>query len=122
MRVDGHLAPEHQRDAALRAPLLERALRVAHARRVVVREEEHGHAVIALVGQQLALLLGLLAKETMRNLEQHAGAVAGIALQAGAAAMFKVHQHGKRVVEHGVASLSLQVGQSTDAARVVLIA
>ena len=121
MRVDGHLAPEHQRDAALRAPLLERALRVAHARGVVVREEEHGHAVIALVGQQLALLLGLLAEETMRNLEQHAGTVAGIALQAGAATVLKVHEHGKRVVEHGVASLPLQVGQGADAACIVLI-
>ena len=46
VRVDGHLAPEHQRDAALRAPS-SNVRCVAHARRVVVREEEHGHAVIA---------------------------------------------------------------------------
>ena len=122
VRVDRHLAPEHQRDAALRAPLLERALRVAHARGVVVREEEHGHAVIALVGQKLAFLLGLLAEEAVRDLEQHAGAVAGVALQAGAATMFEVHEHGKRVVEHGMAALPLQVGQGADAARVVFVA
>ena len=121
VRVDRHLAPEHQRDAALRAPLLERALRVAHARGVVVREEEHGHAVIALVGQQLAFLLGFLTEEAVRNLEQHAGAVAGVALQTGAAAMFEVHEHGKRVVEHGMAALPLQVGQRADAARVVFV-
>ena len=122
MRVDGHLAPEHQRDAALRAALLERALRIAHARGVVVREEEHGHAVIALVGQQLAFLLGFLAEETVRDLEQHAGAIAGVALQAGAAAMLKVHEHGKRIVEHGMAALAFQVGQRADAARVVFVA
>ena len=122
VRVDGHLAPEHQRDAALRAALLERALRIAHARGVVVREEEHGHAVIALVGQKLTLLLGFLAEEAVRDLEQHAGAIAGVALQAGAAAMLKVHEHGKRIVEHGMAALALQVGQRADAARVVFVA
>ena len=86
-----------------------------------MREEEHGHAVIALVGQQLAFLLGFLAEEAVRDLEQHAGTVAGVALQAGAAAMFEVHEHGKRVVEHGVAALALQMGKRADAARVMFV-
>ena len=57
-----------------------------------MREEEHGHAVVALVGQELALLLRLLAEEAVRDLEEHAGAVAGVALQAGAAAVLQVDQ------------------------------
>ena len=121
MRIHRHLAPEHQRDAALRASFLEHALRIAHARGVVVREEQHGHAVIALIGQKLAFLLRFLAEEAVRNLEQHARAVAGVALQARAAAMFEVHEHGKRVVEHGMAALPLQMGKRADAARVMFV-
>ena len=121
MRVHRHLAPEHQRDAALRTPFLEHALRIAHARGVVVREEQHGHAVIALVGQKLAFLLRFLAEEAVWNLEQHARAVAGVALQARAAAVLQVHQHRQRIIEHGMTAHALEVRQRADAASVVLV-
>ena len=121
MRVDRNLAPEHQGHAALRASLFEDALRIAHADFVIVREEEHSHAVVALVGQKLALFLSLLAEEAMRDLKEHAGAVAGVALKAGASAMLEVHEYRKRVVEHGVASLTLQVRKRADAARIMLV-
>ena len=98
MRVDGHLSPEEQGDALLGAALLEDAARHLRALRVL-REEDHGHAVLALVGEQVAVLLSLLAEEAVRNLEQDAGAVAGVSLQALTTAVLEVHKERERVVE-----------------------
>ena len=98
MRVDGHLSPEEQGHALLGAALLEDA--ACHLRALrVLREEDHGHAVLALVGEQVAVLLSLLAEEAVRNLEQDAGAVAGVSLQALTAAVLEVHKERERVVE-----------------------
>ena len=121
MRIDRHLAPEHQGHAALRATFLEDALRVAHANFVIVREEKHGNAVVAFPWQKLAFLLRFLAKEAMRNLEEHARAVASVALETRASAVFEIDQHRQRIVQHGMAALALQVRQCADAARVVLV-
>ena len=121
MRVDRHLAPEHERHPACGAALLEDALRICDALRVVVREEEHGNAVVALVGQQLPLFLRLLAEEAVGHLEKHAGAVAGVALKPLAASVLEVHQHRERVVEGLVAPLPLEVGDGADAAGIVLV-
>ena len=120
MRVHGDLAPEHERDAALRAAALEDLARRRHAGRVVVRKEQHGHAVVSLVGQELPLLLRLLAEEAVRHLEEHARAVSGVALEALSAAMLQVHEHRQRVVERLVAALSVQVRDGADAAGVML--
>ena len=98
MRVDGNLAPEEQGYALLGAALLEDATGDLRAL-LVLGEEDHRHAVLALVGEQVAVLLGLLAEEAVRNLEQDAGAVAGVSLQALAAAVLKVHEQRKRIVE-----------------------
>lgn len=94
----GHLSPEEQGDALLGAALLEDAARHLRALRVL-REEDHGHAVLALVGEQVAVLLSLLAEEAVRNLEQDAGAVAGVSLQALTTAVLEVHKERERVVE-----------------------
>ena len=121
VRINRHLAPEHQGHAALRAAFLEDALRVANARWIIVREEEHGNAVVAFPWQKLAFLLRFLAEEAVRNLEEHARTVAGVALKARASAVFQVDQHRQCVVQHGMAALALQVRQCADAARVVLV-
>ena len=86
-----------------------------------MRQEEHGHAVVALVGQELALLLRLLAEEAVRQLEEHARAVAGVLLKALAAAVLEVHEHRERVVERLVAADAVQVRDGADAAGVVLV-
>ena len=98
MRVDGHLAPEEQGDALLGAAFLEDATRHLGAL-CVLREEDHRHAVLALVGEQVAVLLSLLAEEAVRNLEQDARAVAGVSLQPLAAAVLEVDEQRERVVE-----------------------
>ena len=122
MRVHRDLAPEHERKAALRAAALEDLARGTHAGGVVMGQEEHGHAVVALVGKDLALLLRLLAEEAVRHLEEHARAVAGVALEALAAAVLQVHEHRERVVERLVAAPSVQVRDRPDAAGVVFVA
>ena len=57
----------------------------------------------------------------MRNLEEHARAVAGVALEARASAVLKIDQHRQRIVQHGMAALAFQMRQCADAARVVLV-
>ena len=120
VRVDGHLAPEQQGHALLRAAVLEHAARVAVALRVL-REEQHGDAVVALCGQDVPLALRLPAEQAMRDLEQHAGAVARVLLQALAAAVLQVHEHRERVVQHRVRALAAKARQRADAACVVLV-
>ena len=118
VRVGGNVAPEQQRDAAAGAAVFEDA----HARRDALRvgrQKEHRHAVVAFVGQQAAVLLGDLPEEAMRDLEQDARAVAGVLLEADAAAVLKVHQHRQRVVDHAVRAVAFQVRERADAARVV---
>ena len=56
----------------------------------------------------------------MRHLEQDPGAVAGVVLEALAAAVLEVYQHGQRIVHDGVGAAPLEVGDRADAARVVL--
>ena len=121
MRVDRDLPPEHEGDAAARAALLEDAPRGGHALGVVVRQEEHGDAVVPLVGEELPLLLRLLAEEAVRHLEEHARPVTGVALEALASPVLQVHEHRQRVVERLVAADAVQVRDRTDAARIVLV-
>ena len=119
MRVDRDLAPEQQRHAAGGAPLLEHPARIGHAP-LVLREEQHGHAVVPLVREDLPALLRLLAEEAVRDLEQDAGAVARVALEARAAAVLEVHQDREGVVEDAVAARAVKVGERADTAGVVL--
>ena len=119
VRVDGDFAPEEQRQAALSAAFLEQALCDLDAA-FVLREEQHGDAVVAFVGQQVAAFLGLLAEEVVRHLEQDAGAVAGVALQARATTMLKVDENRQGVVNHLMRTDALEVSQRADAARVML--
>ena len=118
MRVYRHIAPKQQGDAALCTALLEDAHAGCHAFRIHW-QKHHGHAVIALVGQQAPVLLRFLAEEAVRNLKQDARTVAGVLLEAHAAAVLQVHEHGQRIVDHLVGTLSLQVGERADAACVV---
>ena len=80
MRIDRHLAPKEQRHAGLGTALLKHAAGILYAL-VVLREEQHGHAIVALCRQNLAALLSLFTEKVMRNLEQDAGAVAGVLLE-----------------------------------------
>ena len=119
VRVDGDLAPKEHGHARGGAAVLKEAPRVAHALRIL-GEKEHRHAVVALGGEKLALLLSLFAEEVVRDLKEDARAVAGVLLQAGAAAVLEVDEHRERVVEDLVAAHAVERGQGADAAGVML--
>ncbi len=117
--IDGHLAPEKQGQAGLRAAFLEDALGNLYAS-LVLGEEEHGHAIIALVRQKMAAFLRFLAEEMMGDLEQDTGTVARVVLQALTAAMLQIHKDRQGIVDHLVRADALQMGQRANAARVML--
>ena len=119
LRVDRHLAPKEQRHAGLGAALLKHATGILYAL-VVLREEQHGHAIVALCRQNLAALLSLFAEKVMRNLEQDAGAVAGVLLESGAAAVLQVDQNGQCVVQDLVMALAVDIGKRADATCIVV--
>ena len=119
VRVDRHLAPKKQRHAGLGAALLKHATGILYAL-VVLREEQHGHAIVALCRQNLAALLSLFAEKVMRNLKQDAGAVAGVLLKSRAAAVLQVDQNGQRIVQNLVMALTVDIGKRADATRIVI--
>ena len=119
MRIDRHLAPKEQRHAGLGAALLKHATGILYAL-VVLREEQHGHAIVALCRQNLAALLGLFTEKVMRNLEQDAGAVAGVLLESRTAAVLQVDQNGQRVVQNLVMALTVDIGKRADATCIVV--
>ena len=119
MRVDRYLAPEQQGHAACGAALLKDTLGIFYALGIL-RQKEHGDAVVAFLRQDLAAFLSLFTEEAMRNLEQDARAVTGVALQPDAASMLKVDKHRECIVQNLVAFVAIDVCQRTDAAGVVL--
>ena len=119
VRVDGHLTPKEQRHASLGAAFLKYASGILYAL-VVLREEQHGHAIVALCRQNLAALLSLFTEKVMRNLEQDASAVAGILLESRTAAVLQVDQNGQRVVQNLVMALAVDIGKRADATCIVV--
>ena len=117
--VDGHLAPKEHGKAVFRAALLNERARLFE-QILVAREEQHGNAVVALVGQKAAALLSFLAEEPVRYLEKDACSVTRVRLQARAASMVHVEKHRQGVAEHLMGANALDIGQRTDAACVVL--
>ena len=119
VRVDRHLAPKEQRHAGLGAALLKHAAGILYAL-VVLRKEQHGHAIVALCRQNLAALLSFFSKKMMRNLEQDTGTVAGILLESRTATVLQVNQNGQRVVQNLVMALAVDIGKRADAACIVV--
>ena len=77
--VHGDLSPKQHRNASLGTSVLEDASCVVHAP-LVLGTEDHGDTVVALVGEQMATLLCLLAEEAMGHLEQDARAITRVCL------------------------------------------
>ena len=119
VRVDRHLAPEEQRHAGFGAALLKHAAGILYTL-VVLREEQHGHAIVALCRQNLTALLSLFTEKVMRNLEQDASAVAGVLLESRATAVLQVNQNGQCVVQDLVMALAVDIGKRADATCIVV--
>ena len=95
---------------------------ICGAQRRVLRHEPVADAVVAGRRQLDALLRHLLAEEAVRDLHQHAGAVAHQRVGADRAAMRQVLEHGEAVLDDLVRLHALHVGDEADAAGVVLVA
>ena len=92
------------------------------ARLLVLRQEAHGHGVVAGLRQVDALLLRPVAQQAVGDLDQAAGAVAHQRVGADGAAVVEVDQDGKPLAHDGMALPALDVGHEADAAGVVLVA
>ena len=99
--VDGHVAPADQRLPFGGDRLLDDRLDLG-ARLGVARHEELADGVMAGLGQGEAELGAFLGEEAVRDLGQHAAAVAERRVGAGRAAMVEVDQDLQALLEDGV--------------------
>ena len=87
---------------------------------LVLGEEEHTHAVFALVAEADVQLVGHLREETVADLQHDADAVAGLALGVLASAVLKALHDGQCIADGLVALAALDVHHCADAAGIVL--
>jgi hypothetical protein len=119
--VDRHLAPPEDREALLVGDLLDAPPGGRH--RLGVAGQERGADGVRTCGGQLeAELGGDLAQERVGHLEQDPGAVTGVDLGAGGAAVVEVAQGGERLGHDVVAGLTGQGRHHGDTAGVLLVA
>ena len=118
--IHGDIAPaeHHLAFGAHRALEL---LLTGQARGDFLGQEDHGHAVLARVGQRHALLCHFFAVERIGDLDQDARAIAHELVGADRAAMIEVFKDLEALLDDRVASLALDVGHETHAACVVFI-
>ena len=114
--LHGHLAPAQHLQALLGGDLLEALAGLGHV--VGVAGEEAGADGVRVVGRQLEV--DHLAQERVRDLDQDPGAVTGVDLGAGGAAVVEVAQRGERLVDDGAAGDAGQGRHEGDATGVVL--
>jgi hypothetical protein len=98
--VDGNVTPKEQRKTFCGTAVLEDAFGYAHTF-CVAWEEEHGHSVVPLIGEELTIALSHLAEEAVWYLEENTRTVTCVALQSFATAVLEGNKDGKRVV-HGL--------------------
>ena len=118
--VDGRIAPAEHGEPFLAHDALEDAFAL-QARVPLHRQERHAHAVFARRRQREAQLGALAREELVRNLNQHAGAVAGFRIAAACAAVRQVDQNLDALDDDVVRLLALDVGDEADAAGVVFL-
>ena len=119
--VRGNAAPAEHALAFLGDDVREQVLDL-RALDGVARQEHHAHAVFARRRQIDAEHARFLAEEAVRQLQQHAGAVAGVRLAAARAAVQQVDDHLERLPHDPVRPAALDVDDESHAARVVFLA
>ena len=84
-------------------------------------EKHHSDRVAAGFGQSHAHGGALARKELMRNLNQHARAVAGLGIAAASSAVLQMGEHLDSLLHDGVALLAANAGDETEAAGIMLV-
>ena len=118
--VAGNVAPPKQ----YLPFIFDRALYFVLARKPrggLFRQKDHSHAILPERWQFDALRGQLLSKQSVRNLQKNAGAIASERIGAHRSAMREVAQDLQALLNDGVALGALDVRDETDAARVVLV-
>ena len=118
--VRGYAAPAEHPLAFLGDDVREQVLDL-RALDGVARQEHHADAVLARRRQIDSEVARLLLEEPVRQLQQHAGAVAGVRLAAARPAMEEVDDHLVRLLHDAVRAAALDVDDESYAARVVLL-
>ena len=119
--VDGRIPPPQHRQPFLAHDPLHDALALQPRMRFH-RQEHHAHAVLAR-GRQREPQFGAFAREeTVRDLNQHARAVAGFRVATARAAMRQVDQNLDSLDDDVVRLVASHTGHEADAASVVLVA
>ena len=119
--VDGRVAPAEDGEPFLADDALEDAFALQPLVRFD-RQEGHADAVLAGRRQGEAELGALAREELVRDLDQHAGAVAGFRIAAAGAAMRQVDQDLNALDDDVVRFVAFDVGNEADAAGIVLMA
>jgi hypothetical protein len=116
--VDRNVAPAENVHAFVGdGPLERRCHRLPHL--VVLREEDHADGVVAGRRQGEAQPLRLFGEKAVRQLRQHAGAVADQRIGAGGAAMGQILDDLQAVGDDLMRFLVRQIGDETDAAGIL---
>ena len=117
----GDLAPAEDALPLLADDLLQGLLAEPPVGGVGPRQVDHSDAVGARLGQLRPLAVEGFAEEAVRDLQQHAGAVAGVGLGAAGAPVVEAAEHLDGVLDDAVAAPALDVGYEADPAGVVLV-
>ncbi len=120
LRIHRHIAPPEQH-LALGLDRARELLLAGQARRVLLGQEDHAHAVFARRWQFDALYRHLGAVELVGNLDQDAGAVAHQLVGADGATVVEVGQDAQALLDDAVGALALDVGHETDTAGIVFM-
>ena len=118
--VERHLTPAQQRQALGGDDLLNVGGDAGGGVRIL-RQKGHPDAVFALRRQGKVQIRYRLAKESVGHLHQDAGAVPGVRVRAGGAAMPQIDQHLQGFLDDGVRLGALDVSHHADAAGVVFL-
>ncbi len=118
--IDRRIPPAEQGQAFFANDALENSFAL-QALVLLDRQERHADAVGSGLRQREAEFLAFAGKELVRNLDEHAGAVAGFRIAAAGAAMRQVEQNLNSLADDVVTFLAADAGDKPDAAGVVLV-
>ena len=118
--VDGHVAPTDELLPLGDDRLLDEVFH-GGARFGIARHEELADCVMSGLRQAEAELLAFLREEDVRDLGQHAAAVAERRVRAGGAAMIEIDQDLQPLLDDRMALAVVEIGDEADAAGIVLV-
>ncbi len=118
--VDRRIAPAHHLESLFADDLFDYAFTL-QALQLADGQKNHSNRVAAGLGQSHAQGCTLARKELMRNLNQHARAVACFGIATASSAVLQVREHLDSLFHDGVALFAANTGDETEAACIMLV-